>query len=534
MRVGWQISQRTVWIGASIILGFALLVYISYAINLIQFPFDYDQGEGFELVDTMMFSQFQMPYQDTEVYPFYSSNYPPLFHIIPVPFVWAFGGAYWYIRLLAFIGTLICASLIAYAVHREGQHRWIAILAGLAFLSSNFVYHIGPLVRQHATMVLFETASVVILAYSFNQREKWGIVWGLFFLICAGYTKQLAAISAVAILLWMFLQNPRRAILWGFGFAFVGGAIFAWLTIATNGEWWRQAIVANVNEFTYIQMRGLFELWFKLHGFLIIPAVLMVLYQIYFERISLYAVWFVVATVLGGVGAGTWGAGDSYYTTSIAGMCILSGIFFSRLINNDLPLKSHYLGRILRIIPSKPIVTASLIVVPLIYSLYGVATFKMPTYGVFEPIADVLNVQPNVHPQFFDSATYNVLGYARIGYHLTQADIDAGYRIVDIINSSEQPAISEDAGFSIVAGRDVVTNPTQLLNLSRAGMFEGDEILRMIAEQEFSVIILRAQFYPESVLIAMTTYYEEQETILMNGFDYKILYPREVPLGTDS
>ncbi len=33
---------------ATVALGFSLVVYVLYAINLIQFPFDYDQGEGFE------------------------------------------------------------------------------------------------------------------------------------------------------------------------------------------------------------------------------------------------------------------------------------------------------------------------------------------------------------------------------------------------------------------------------------------------------------------------------------------------------
>jgi hypothetical protein len=30
-----------------------LVVYFIYAVNLFRFPFDYDQGEGFELVDTI-------------------------------------------------------------------------------------------------------------------------------------------------------------------------------------------------------------------------------------------------------------------------------------------------------------------------------------------------------------------------------------------------------------------------------------------------------------------------------------------------
>ena len=38
-----------------------LIVYFIYAFALFQFPFDYDQGEGFELVDTLMFSRGEWP-----------------------------------------------------------------------------------------------------------------------------------------------------------------------------------------------------------------------------------------------------------------------------------------------------------------------------------------------------------------------------------------------------------------------------------------------------------------------------------------
>ena len=73
-----------------------MFVFILYTINLAQFPYDYDQGEGFELNDTVLLSQGQWPYRDNAVYPFYASNYPPLYHILLVPFVWLFGPQYWY------------------------------------------------------------------------------------------------------------------------------------------------------------------------------------------------------------------------------------------------------------------------------------------------------------------------------------------------------------------------------------------------------------------------------------------------------
>ena len=57
------------------------VIYNMYAYALFKFPFDYDQGEGFELVDTLLFSQGRWPYRSNDSYPFYSSNYPPVFHL---------------------------------------------------------------------------------------------------------------------------------------------------------------------------------------------------------------------------------------------------------------------------------------------------------------------------------------------------------------------------------------------------------------------------------------------------------------------
>ena len=164
-----------------ILIGLALLAFIGYFIvyaiyawNLFQFPFDYDQGEGFELMDTVLFSQGEWPYRDNNSYPFYSSNYPPLFHVVTVPLVWLFGPHYWTGRLVSFLGTIITAAAIGYAVQRRGKRWWLSTLSGLAFLASNYVYHVGPLFRQHMFMVMFETLAVVLMAVTIDKEEKDG------------------------------------------------------------------------------------------------------------------------------------------------------------------------------------------------------------------------------------------------------------------------------------------------------------------------------------------------------------------------
>ena len=509
-------------LAASGALLFSCLIYLLYTANLLAFPYDYDQGEGFEVYDTVLFSRGELPYRDTEIYPFYASNYPPLFHLMAAPFVWLFGPAHWYGRLLGFLGSLVSAGAIAYAVYRDGGgHRWIAALSGLAFLSSNFVYHIGPLFRQHTMMVTFETLAIVALASAFPRRDRRGSAIGLLLLICAGYTKQLAAISAIAALAWMFLRAPLRAMRWALAFAAVGMGVFLWLNIASGGLWWTQAIVANVNDFIAEQAFGLFILWFKLHGLLLVPAALLVVYELYFDRLSIYSVWFVFAGLLGGIASGAWGAGDSYLVTSVAAACILSGLFFSRMLANNWQLPSLFGDATLSKVGS-----AGLILIPLLYLGYARATLKMPTDGVFEPIATALGVEANVHTRFYDSASYLVGGYARIGYFLGADDHAAGAEIVRLIQETDAPVLSEEAGFTLAADRDVVTNPTQLRNLDRAGLFQGDQLLSMINRGEFGLIILRALFYPPSVLEAMDRRYQHRETIHMNGFDYLILYPK--------
>jgi hypothetical protein len=526
--------HRVLLILAFVLLAFQFVVYVVYAANLMRFPFDYDQGEGFELVDTIMFSRGQFPYQDTNVYPFYSSNYPPLFHVIAAPFVWVFGPAYWYGRLLGFLGTLVTASAIAFAVYREGRHRWIALLSGLAFLASNTVYHIGPLFRQHMTMVMFETLSVVVLAHA-NEIEDTSkrrrmIALGFALVLAAGYTKQLAYATAIAVGVFMFIRQPRRAVMWGAAIAVIGAAIFIWMNVATHGQWWLQTIVANVNDYIPDQTIGLFRLWFSLHGFLLIPAVLYALYELYFDRISVYTIWF-AATIVNSVLSGKWGAGDSYFATAIAALCILSGIFASRSLNRSWQFPNNYVRRLL-IDPfrrfSPQIALAGFILIPLLYLGYGRAVLHMPTEGaVFDTIAQVFNIRPNAQGGTYDSAGRIAGGYADLGHLTTQADIDAGWRIVDLVKSTDKPVLSEDAAFNLLAGKDVITNPTQLLNLAnaRGKLFDDRGLIGMIHQQAFGLVIFRAQFYPLRVLQAIGQAYKQDRIIHMNGFDYILLRP---------
>ena len=306
------------------------------------------------------------------------------------------------------------------------------------------------------------------------------------------------------------------------------------MNTATGGEWWRQAILANVNELQILQTIGLFRQWIGLHGFLITAAVLLVLHELYFDRISLYSVWFVLAVLINGAASGTWGGGDSYFATAIAATCILSGVFAARTLNSGWHFPENYLSRLVE--PLRPhsslLRAAGLLIVPLLYIGYGRAVLHLPTQEPgFSQVAQLLQLQPNAQNGFYDSARtadgQYPGGYADIGHFVTAADAQAGWRIVEMIVQSEKPVLSEEAGFVLQAGREVITNPTQLLNLDKKGLYDGSALIEMIERQAFGLVILRAQFYPERVLQAIGRAYRHTDTVRMNGFNYLILRPTD-------
>jgi len=511
------------------------LVYLHYSVSLFRFPFDYDQGEGFELYDTMLHAQGQWPYRDSQVYPFYTSIYPPLFHLLTVPLVWLFGPQMWTGRVMGFAASLIAAAAIGWGVQRATGNRVIATLSGLTFLASNYTFHIGPLFRQHMTMVMFEVLAITALgsftAESAERAEKnensavsaqpsvvkdtpWrGNKWfwlGLLFLLCAGYTKQLALATVLAGLAFLFLRGPRRAVLAGIALAGAAGGIFLWLNLATQGWWYISIIRANVNAFDLQQALSLYRQWSELHWIIALVAAGRLVYEVYFTRLSAYAVWFAFAFANGAL-SGKFGAGESYFVTATAAACLLSGIALARMWERSTRWQSHW---------AVPIA----LVIPLLYLAQTRLTLHLYTDGlIYEPVARLLGVSGN---NGLDQDYYDSQGYTQLGPRPKQADYEAGYAVADMARRAPGPVFSEEAGFLFVAGKPVVTNAFPQLVMYQAGLFDPTQEIEMINAKAFGLVILRAQFYPPPVLQALGENYQPKTEIRMNGFTYRLLEPR--------
>lgn len=512
-----------------------LIIYLAFGLALIPFPFDYDQAEGFELNNAILMADGRCPYCDNDVFPFFASGYAPFFHILMIPFVWLFGAEFWYGRLIIFAATLITSGLIGWAVYRESRHYGLATLAGLAFLASNYIYHIGPLLRQHLLMVMLETAAVVVIARSFDQTvsiRRRSLFVSFTLLLFAGYTKQLAYSTCIAVFIWVLLRQPRAAIVYSLGLLVVAILIFGGWMLITEGQWWINIIRSNQNPYITEQFTGLMRQFLRMHYPLMLLSGLAVIFELYFSRLSVYSIWFIVSFT-STVGAGKWGAGDSYFATTLASACILAGLFIARSWHNQWHFsEKNYIYRFISQFNRfrKRSLAQWITVFGLgMFLIYGATVIKFPTSGLgFGIIANLLNIEPAPGHRYplYDAAGWTV-GYAVTGHFPSQADYNNGWYIVEQVKQAEGYVMSEDAGFSIQAGREVVTNAVQLNNLWENDLFEPTNLLNMIEDRDFGLIILRARFFPPPVLIAIETHYELNETVPMNGFEYELWIPKD-------
>ena len=492
-----------------------LVIYLLYAGALFRWPFDYDQGEGFELYDALLYARGEWPYRDNAVYPFYASNYPPLFHLLIVPLLAIFGPQLVAGRLLSFLATLLIGGVIFVVLRREVRGWWIPAISALSFWASNYLYQIGPLCRLHTTMVLFELLAIVCIAkFEDPEHGKRNLGWGLFFLLCAGYTKQMALFTVLAALSFIFLRDIRRALVAGALLALATGGIFWALNAATAGQWWVNIIQANVNEFDYLMTISLIKQWLRLHPLLILLASGYLIYELFWSRLSAYSLWFLFSLATGAL-SGKWGAGPGYFLTSIAAAALLSGLAVEK-IRQWAEKRAAWVS------------TSFALLLPLCYLVQSFLFLHLPTTGpIFAPLSEFLGVdERSISGQCAEFDYYDSIGYTQLGHLPTEADYAAGEEIMRYVRAAEGPVLSEEAMFSLLADKVVVTNPTQLRNLYENELLDITALAESIYQQEFELIILRAQFYPDPILGAIWFSYESVDEICMNGFLYQLLVPK--------
>ncbi|MBA2450516.1 MAG: hypothetical protein H0V51_21085, partial [Chloroflexi bacterium] len=116
-----------------------LVAYLDHVAALARYPYDFDQGEGYDVNSGWLLARGLPIYTDNSVYPYYSSNYPPVFSLLLAPIVATFGPVLATGRVLSATAALLTAGLIGAVVFRRTHHGPAALTAGLFYIGSNYV-----------------------------------------------------------------------------------------------------------------------------------------------------------------------------------------------------------------------------------------------------------------------------------------------------------------------------------------------------------------------------------------------------------
>ena len=231
--------------------GWALLPFVGQGWEALAFPYPLNYGEGPLLDQAVRLAGFENIYGDFARPPYVVSNYPPLFPLVQVPFVWLFGPAFWYGRLVSLLCAAAVALLVGLTLHALTRDRLAALSGALIFPAMPYVVRWSSLARVDLLGLALSWAGLFVVVRW--PHKRWCVVVAGLSLVAAVYTRQTYALAApLAAFVWLLARGQRRRALELAGFA--GGAaliLFGVLNVLTEGGFFLNTVTANLNDFRW-------------------------------------------------------------------------------------------------------------------------------------------------------------------------------------------------------------------------------------------------------------------------------------------
>jgi hypothetical protein len=459
------------------------IVYVQFAVQLASFPFDLDQGEGYDAWSGWLINLGQLPYTNNSGFPYYSSNYPPVWsYLVSIPMAW-FGPGLESARMVSVGAALLTAVILGVAAYRLSGRLLAGALAAGFFLASPYVFHTTPLARVNSLALLAAVVGLLLLERPTRGRA----VLGSLALAAALLTKPTAVDAALAGVAAVFLWRPRL----GVGTALLVGGIslagFGVLNLLTHGAFWLNVVEGNANPFDASQLGEYLTNFSIVHCVLLATAIAE---GIWLVRRRVWSPWALYAITAGvaALGVAKWGAGESYFLGAIAAVCVLSGVWVVRFFDSVPPLRLRW--------------------------ALGAAVFIQCLLLSHAALSAALPWLPDRGPQ-----------EAFLGRAPTPEDAEAGQLLANEIRGLPGPALSEDPSFAVVAGKPLVGNATQLRNLYEVGLWDPTPMVNDLRGHKYAIVILDAELYPEPVLNAIGQNYFLDHTIRVHGATYHVFLP---------
>ncbi len=446
-----------------------LALFILRAQQLITFPYDLTSGEGLVLRDAIQIRQGGPLYTDPNQYPYIVSVYPPIFPMIVALVSQITGIGLQASRMVSVISTLLICVGIGLIIYLETRCSLSAIVSGLFYLSSVFVYQWSAFGRVDTLAVLWSVVAVLIVFYRLNLPS---VI--LAAVVCAVgiFTKQTAIAAPLAIAIYILLTDRRLGLLFLLSLGLIGSALFAALTWLTHGQFYLQTIQYNVQSYSVPALLSFVRAFVLLHpGFLLVAATYVSSKLWRREMISLPMLYFLTA------GAMTWTAGRAgssinYFLEFIAAAIILLGLYWGELGS------------------------------------------RVSIVGILVPLLLVGQVLWSVEFPYTPLARYYQPDSA-FTYVPTESQRQGCQRLDEYIRSASGMILAEEAGAVIANNREAVGSAWVFNVLRGRGLIDQGyvKLKEAIEEKQFSLVLLHWQSYPLDLLLDVVAHYHKVDTL---------------------
>ncbi|MBN2048646.1 MAG: glycosyltransferase family 39 protein, partial [Anaerolineaceae bacterium] len=224
--------------------------------SALQFRFSLDYGEGPLLDQAVRLSRFENIYRrNIQEPPYTISNYPPIYPLLQVPFVWIFGPKLWYGRLISHLSILLTSIFIGLIIWKLSRN-WIAAgMSGLSFLLVPYVFFWSTFARVDSLALMFSVAAMLVVVSAPDRRRN--LIWGAVLLVAAIYTKQSYGFTApFALFIFLLRDRPRKKAFELAGWSVLFGAVlFGLMQLVSKGGFFFHVFLANVNPFHWQMVR---------------------------------------------------------------------------------------------------------------------------------------------------------------------------------------------------------------------------------------------------------------------------------------
>lgn len=450
----------------------ALALFARHAWAAVSFPYPLDYGEGPILDQALRLARLQNIYRaDITTPPYTISNYPPLYPLAHVPFVWLFGPAFWYGRAISLLGALAAATFVGLTLHALTRNAVAAVAGGVTLLCFPYLLHWAPFDRVDSLALGLSWGGLWAVARRPESRRALFVAAAL--LLAAIFTRQSYALAApLAAFVWLLRHNWRRALLLAGVVAGAGALLLGLIQLVTGGFYFN-IVTANVNPFYWdeVRRRAEDEIWGYMPH-LVLCAAAFALGAVWDRQRA----WWLVAPYLLGATAsaitiGKSGSNVNYLFELSAGLALAAG---------------------------------------------AVIAWPKGRWGVRASLIALLAVQIAIMGRW-SLAEYYQRALDKVDNRAEVA------RLMAAVRAADGPVLADEyMGLAPVAGKPLVIQPFEIKQLDDAGLWDDRPFLQQIARHEFPLILiyhlpgypLHADRWTGRMLNYIDTHYDHVDTIL--------------------